>query len=725
MNYYHRSLLINALRTMPLSAVCVLLLSPTVLAQTTPTTTTTGSTTVTVETVNNNNPVPPPSAPPAATASPVVSGSTTTTTTTTSGTVQTTSGQPNTSSSSNPPTAATPSPTPSATATAEAIPVQPISGTNPTATTTSAPTLTSTPVNTVTGTPIVGYPGQMMYPIAVPVPNQVPGQTVYPTNYPANYPANYPVNYPANYPANYPVAYPTYPPGVYPVAVPGQPTNPGGISVQVTTSVGIPNQPVYPTTLPGQAVYPGTYPVVNPGQMVYPTGVPGQPVYATPLPGQVMYPGMAVPGVYPNGVPIVTPIPGQPISPTPPATNGNSVWVNNPNSQPATNAATQLTAITNPALLPADMQLVWQRINTSQSQRLSNAELTSLQQLVKNHPQFIPAQLRLVDALNAAARSNEALSALEQAATLHPNQPELVRSQVNALMKANRWMEASIAARQFVTSNPSSPLTPELTTLAEQALQRVQSEAQRTSKGNLIGNVLSNGLNFLVGGKPNTNLVQNAITSLQGESSIGSQMAREMLNKVEVINDTEVVNYINELGQRLARVAGRADLQHEFYVVRDSNATASALPGGKIFINAGAIANANSEAALANVIARQLGHSVLSHPMQLVNKGNVTNTIAQLLPKVGGLINPKIGEVTNGVMGSVINGVVGNVISGLFKPNYTSQMTNQAEQVGARILASAGYNNNATGNTNRFAQVKTRVQQLLNSGTLPWWSLGN
>lgn len=711
MKYHNRSLLINALRTMPLSAVCFLFVSPTVLAQTPPSTTTTGSTVISVDTTNSTSQA---SSTQITPTTPAASSSTTTTTST--GVVQTPSGQASVTSSSNQSLTSTTSPTSSATSTTGSIPAQPTTAIGTTATTTSSPSSTSI-VNAPTGAQVTGYPGQMVYPIVMPTPTLAPGQVVYPTNYPANYP----------------VAYPSYPQGTYPVAVPGQSANPGGISVQVTTSVGIPNQnqPVYPGTIPGQVMYPGTYPVVNPGQVAYPTsvpgqvfypsGIPGQMVYPTPLPGQVLYPGTSVPGTYPNGVPIVTPIPGQLVTPTQPSNSGSGVFVNNPNSQPSS----QLAAITNPALLPNDVQLVWQQINNTQSSRLSQAALTSLQQLVKNYPQFIPAQLRLVEALNASARNSEALSTLEQVAALYPNQPELVRSQVNALMKANRWMEASIAARQFATSNPGNPLASEFTTLADQALQRVQSEAQRKSRGNLIGNVLSNGLSFLLSGKPTNNLVQNTLTSLQGESSIGTQMARETLSKVEVVNDTEVANYINDLGQRLARAAGRADLQYEFYVVKDSNAAASALPGGKIFINAGAIVNANSEAALANVIARQLGHSVLSHPMQLVNKGNLTNTIAQLLPQVGGLVNPKIGEITNGAIGGVINNLVGNVVSGLLKPNYTSQMTTQAEQVGARILASAGYNGNSTLSSDRFAQVKTRVQQLLNLGTRPWWSLGN
>ncbi|WP_432808524.1 M48 family metalloprotease [Pantanalinema sp. GBBB05] len=723
---------------MPLSAVGFLFVSPTVLAQTTPSTTTTGSTVVTVDTTSSTNPASSTqptsttSATTAVTTTPTSSSSTTTPSTATTGVVQTTSTQTSTTNGANPVATATTAPTSSTTTATGTIPVQPTTGI-PTAIT-SNPNSATPVVNLPPGSPIMAYPGQMVYPIALPTPNLAPGQVAYPSNYPANYPTNYPTNYSTNYP----VGYPTYSPGTYPIAVPGQSTNPGGISVQVTTSVGIPNQsqPVYPTAIPGQAMYPGGYAVMNPGQVVYPTNGPGQVVYPTGVPGQVVYPsslpgqmvyppGMSVPGTYPNGIPIVTPLPGQQITPVQPSSNGNSVFVNNPSSQPSTNSSTQLAAITNPALLPGDVQLIWQQINNGQSQRLSNSALASLQQLVRSYPQFIPAQLRLVEALNAAARNSEALSTLEQAAALYPNQPELVRSQVDALIKANRWMEASIAARQFVTSNPSSPLASEFTALADQALQRVQSEAQRKSRGNLIGNVLSNGLSFLLSGKPTNNLVQNTLTSLQGESSIGAQMARETLSKVEVVNDADVVNYINDLGQRLARTAGRADLQYEFYVVKDSNATASALPGGKIFINARAIANANSEAALANVIARQLGHSVLSHPMQLVNKGNLTSTIAQLLPQVGGLVSPKIGNVTNGVMGSVINNVVGNVVSGLLKPNYTSQMTTQADQVGARILASAGYNNSSTLSSDRFAQVKSRVQQLLNLGSRPWWSLGN
>ncbi|MBM0740196.1 hypothetical protein JOY44_00810 [Phormidium sp. CLA17] len=61
-------------------------------------------------------------------------------------------------------------------------------------------------------------------------------------------------------------------------------------------------------------------------------------------------------------------------------------------------------------------------------------------------------------------------------------------------------------------------------------------------------------------------------------------------------------------------------------MVKNRDAGALALPGGKVFISAGAIANANSAASLANVLARQIGHASLSHPMKLVNRTNSTNT---------------------------------------------------------------------------------------------------
>jgi predicted Zn-dependent protease len=113
-------------------------------------------------------------------------------------------------------------------------------------------------------------------------------------------------------------------------------------------------------------------------------------------------------------------------------------------------------------------------------------------------------------------------------------------------------------------------------------------------------------------------------------------------------------------------VAGRNDFNYEFFVIPQEELNAFALPGGKIFINAGAIAKTNSEAELAGLLAHELSHTVLSHGFQLVTQGNLIANITQYLP-------------------------LGRNISQLFALNYSREMERQADNLGTRLIVAGGY----------------------------------
>ncbi len=379
--------------------------------------------------------------------------------------------------------------------------------------------------------------------------------------------------------------------------------------------------------------------------------------------------------------------------------------------------------------LPPAAQAFWQQISTSQT--LDSQTLSLLQQLVRSYPQFIPGHLRLAQTLESSDRRQDAISILQQALSQNPNQPDLVRSLVTTYGRANRWTEANSFARQFALKNPTSPVVTELASLIGSNLQQTSTVNQSRPRNGLLGNVVTAGLGYLLTGKVSAPVpsVQTPswTSSNQSEASIGAQMARELLSKVELVNDSEVTSYINEIGQKLAQASNRSDLPYEFYVVKDRDAGALALPGGKVFISAGAIANADSEASLANVLARQIGHASLSHPMKLVNRTNSTNTLTRLLPTLGNLVAPKLG-FNNGLVGNVVSGLLSNVISKAVQPNYTSQMNRQAQEVGTRLLTTAGYSQGSLINVSsstRYAQVRAKAQQLIGSNSSQsWWSSG-
>ena len=61
---------------------------------------------------------------------------------------------------------------------------------------------------------------------------------------------------------------------------------------------------------------------------------------------------------------------------------------------------------------------------------------------------------------------------------------------------------------------------------------------------------------------------------------IGQQSAQEAEAKLPIVSDSQVEDYINTIGQRLARNAGGPQFQYRFRVVNSSDINAFALPGG-------------------------------------------------------------------------------------------------------------------------------------------------
>ena len=99
----------------------------------------------------------------------------------------------------------------------------------------------------------------------------------------------------------------------------------------------------------------------------------------------------------------------------------------------------------------------------------------------------------------------------------------------------------------------------------------------------------------------------------------------------------------------------------------DDQLNAFALPGGKVFVNAGAIMNMDSEAELAGLLAHEIAHAALSHGFQLVAKGNLTANVVQYIPYIG------------------------SAAANLIVLNYSRDMERQADVYGTKMLVGAGY----------------------------------
>ncbi|HEY9648105.1 MAG TPA: M48 family metallopeptidase, partial [Chroococcidiopsis sp.] len=320
------------------------------------------------------------------------------------------------------------------------------------------------------------------------------------------------------------------------------------------------------------------------------------------------------------------------------------------------------------AALPPAGQVYWREAEAGRDANLTTRMLVPLELLTRDYPQFVPGQLLYAELLSDRDRREDALAALERATMLLPDQPDLARLRINTLAANEQWLEASIAARQFALLHPDDAAAAEFSELAEVNLDDHRRHLRRRLAGNAIANGIIGTLGFIATGGlfGPVSTIQTTVLLLRGESAVGEHVAANLAERLPIVHDPQVVEYVNDIGQRLAAVSGRSEFNYAFYVVADDELNAFALPGGQVFINTGAIARTRSEAELAGLIAHELAHAVLSHGFEMVTRGTLTANVLQFIP-------------------------YGGIATNLAVLSYSREMESQADALATRMLAASGY----------------------------------
>ena len=127
--------------------------------------------------------------------------------------------------------------------------------------------------------------------------------------------------------------------------------------------------------------------------------------------------------------------------------------------------------------------------------------------------------------------------------------------------------------------------------------------------------------------------IQLSNLSNNQEVDLGRQTDRALQRQgVRIYDDNaNVVNYVNEIGQRLAAVSERNDIPYTFQVVEDDSVNAFATSGGFVYIHTGLIREADTEAELAGVVAHEIGHIVGRHSVNRMREIALANGIVGAL----------------------------------------------------------------------------------------------
>lgn len=324
--------------------------------------------------------------------------------------------------------------------------------------------------------------------------------------------------------------------------------------------------------------------------------------------------------------------------------------------------------IKDPTQLPPGGRVYWREAKAGAELNLKTRIFVPLRLLVKEYPAFIPGHLQLAAALVTDQKPEAALAVMERAASLYPNQPDLQKGLIQQQTQSKKWLEASITARQFTLLNPDHPDTPEFSRLSEEYQNRFRSRLRTQITNNTIGSFITGALGIAITGSPLPGLsaLQTSILLLRGETAVGNAIADRTKRQLPLIEDPQVQAYVDGIGRKLTTLAGRK-FKYQFYIVNKDKLNAFALPGGKIFLNGGALLKSKSEAELAGLIAHELSHAVLSHGFQIATESNEAGGLTRLIPYVGGL-------VTN-----------------LVVADYSRDMERQADVLGTRLLSSTHY----------------------------------
>ena len=111
--------------------------------------------------------------------------------------------------------------------------------------------------------------------------------------------------------------------------------------------------------------------------------------------------------------------------------------------------------------------------------------------------------------------------------------------------------------------------------------------------------------------------------SLSEEKELGKKFVALLRKTMPLVEDAEVLTYVRDVGNRVAKEVGITTYQFKFYVVDESIPNAFAVPGGNIFIYRGLIEMMSSEGELASILSHELAHIQARHLQRTIDEAKI------------------------------------------------------------------------------------------------------
>lgn len=173
---------------------------------------------------------------------------------------------------------------------------------------------------------------------------------------------------------------------------------------------------------------------------------------------------------------------------------------------------------------------------------------------------------------------------------------------------------------------------------------------------------------------PATQQHENYLISEKSEIGMGQNMAREITTTKKMVTDQETIRQVTSLGESIAKVSDRKDLDFHFYVLDDTTMNAFALPGGYVIVHKGLI-DKTSQDELAFVLSHEIGHICARHSLKRLQANMGMNIVSIAL--------------TANDLSAVNQGL--SIVYDVVSKGYSREDELLADKLGLKYSSDAGY----------------------------------
>jgi predicted Zn-dependent protease len=172
------------------------------------------------------------------------------------------------------------------------------------------------------------------------------------------------------------------------------------------------------------------------------------------------------------------------------------------------------------------------------------------------------------------------------------------------------------------------------------------------------------------------------------EYYIGRAVAARVLGSNRLVQDPQLILYVNEVGDTVARKSPRPNTfkGYHFAVLDTSEPNAFACPGGIIFVTRGLIEICGSEDELAAVLAHEVGHVANKDGINSISKARWSQVLTTL-----GTETAKQYAGAGGQLITLFEGSIDDVFKTIVVNGYSRAAEEAADAQAVTTLKKAGY----------------------------------